>query len=215
HALGVGLGRVVAAADRGPRLLGLDELLQLVERDVEQIAQPLQLEQALDVVVVVDALRALAPLPAGEEADFLVVADRPRRRADALRDLADPDHAYATSRTCAGRSIDTPAPSSEMPASTHSARCMLAMNGSSWAVERPDVSPEKISNSTGLGTAAVTIASTKAIEITAPVFCSITRAPAAIPRRWVGTTPIIAAVFGLLNMPEPVPTSASQSALQT
>ena len=60
-------------------------------------------------------------------------------------------------------------------------------------------------NSTCLGTAAVTIASTNAIEITAPVFCSIVRAPAAMPRRCGGTAPIIAAVFGQLNMPEPMP----------
>ena len=70
-------------------------------------------------------------------------------------------------------------------------------------------------NSTSFGTAAVMIAITNAIEITAPVFCSITRAPAAMPRRCTGTAPIIAAVFGLLNMPEPMPTSSSQSALHT
>ena len=63
-------------------------------------------------------------------------------------------------------------------------------------------------NSTSFGTAAVTIASTKAIEITAPVFCSIIRAPAAMPRRSAGTVPIIAAVLGELNMPEPMPTSS-------
>ena len=59
----------------------------------------------------------------------------------------------------------------------------------------------------------MTIASTNAIESTAPVFCSIVRAPAATPRRWGGTVPIIAAVFGELNMPEPMPTSASHSEL--
>ena len=61
--------------------------------------------------------------------------------------------------------------------------------------------------------AAVMIASTNAIEITAPVFCSIVRAPPAIPRRCGGTVPIIAAVFGLLNMPEPIPTMPSHSTL--
>ena len=45
------------------------------------------------------------------------------------------------------------------------------------------VTPEKILNSVSLGTDEVTMASTKAIEMTAPVFCSIVRAPAAIPRR--------------------------------
>ena len=57
------------------------------------------------------------------------------------------------------------------------------------------------------------IASTKAIEMTAPVFCSIVRAPPAMPRRRAGTVPIMAAVFGLLNMPEPIPTIPSQSTL--
>ena len=57
------------------------------------------------------------------------------------------------------------------------------------------------------------MASTKAIESTAPVFCSIIRAPAATPRRLAGTVPIIAAVLGELNMPEPMPTSPSQTAL--
>src|SRR4051812_11770642 len=89
---------------------------------------------------------------------------------------------------------------------------MLWMKGWSCAVERPDATPEKIANRTCLGTAAVTIASTNAIEIPAPVFCSIVRAPAAIPRRLAGTAPIIAAVFGELNIPEPIPTRPSHSA---
>ena len=90
---------------------------------------------------------------------------------------------------------------------------MLAMKGSSCASDSPLATPEKIWNSTFFGTAAVMIASTNAIEITAPVFCSIVRAPPAMPRRCGGTVPIIAAVFGLLNMPEPMPTSPSQSTL--
>ena len=61
------------------------------------------------------------------------------------------------------------------------------------------------------GTAEVTIASTKAIESTAPVFCRSVLAPAATPRRLAGTTPIIAAVFGLLNIPEPTPTTAARA----
>jgi hypothetical protein len=87
---------------------------------------------------------------------------------------------------------------------------MLSMKGLSWALVRPEARPEKIWKRTSFGTAAVMIASTKAIEITAPVFCSIVRAPAAIPRRSVGTVPIIAAVLGELNMPEPIPTRSSQ-----
>src|SRR3954466_15676593 len=104
-------------------------------------------------------------------------------------------------------------PTSEVAASTHSAVCMLWMNGSSRAVERPLATPEKMASSTSLGTAEVTIAITKAIEMTAPVFCSMVRAPAAMPRRQAGTVPIIAAVLGELNMPEPMPTSASHSVL--
>ena len=66
---------------------------------------------------------------------------------------------------------------------------------------------------TSFGTPAVTTAITKAIESTAPVFWSIIRAPAAIPRRFGGTVPIIAAVLGELNIPEPIPTSPSQRAV--
>ena len=60
---------------------------------------------------------------------------------------------------------------------------MLAMNGASFCSERPLVRPEKTANSVAFGTAEVTIASTKAIDSTAPVFCTSVLAPAAIPRR--------------------------------
>ncbi len=73
--------------------------------------------------------------------------------------------------------------------------------------------PEKIANSVALGIEDVMMAMTKAIERTAPVFCNSVRAPAATPRRRAGTTPIMAAVLGLLNIPEPTPTIASHSAL--
>ena len=49
---------------------------------------------------------------------------------------------------------------------------MLWMKGSSLASQRPLARPEKTANSVGLGIAEVTIASTKAIESTAPVFWS-------------------------------------------
>ena len=90
---------------------------------------------------------------------------------------------------------------------------MLAMKGASLASDSPCARPEKICSSVDRGTAAVTIASTNAIEITAPVFWSMVRAPAAMPRRWAGTAPIIAAVLGLLNSPEPIPTTSSHSEL--
>jgi hypothetical protein len=73
--------------------------------------------------------------------------------------------------------------------------------------------PEKTANRVVRGTAEVTIASTKAIDRTAPVFCSSVLAPAATPRLCAGTVPIIAAVFGLLNIPEPTPTISSHRPL--
>ena len=69
----------------------LDQLLQLLERDAEQVLQPQQLGEALDVGLGVGAVGAgLAAAGGGEQADLLVVADRPRRRPGQLRDLADP-----------------------------------------------------------------------------------------------------------------------------
>ena len=90
---------------------------------------------------------------------------------------------------------------------------MLAMKGSSLCTERPRARPENTANRVDFGTAEVTIASTKAIESTAPVFCSSILAPAATPRRCGGTVPIIADVLGLLNIPEPTPTMKSHSPL--
>ena len=75
------------------------------------------------------------------------------------------------------------------------------------------MTPEKMLSRTSLGTAAVTIASTKAIEITAPVFWSIVRARRRSRAGSAGTVPIIAAVFGELNIPEPTPTRNSHSEL--
>ncbi len=101
---------------------------------------------------------------------------------------------------------------SDTAASTHSAVCMFAMKGSSCAEVRPLASPEKILKSTGCGTAAVITAITKAIDMHgAGVLEHHSRARGdAAP---VGRNgPIIAAVFGLLNMPEPMPTTASQNA---
>src|SRR5581483_3537616 len=48
-------------AYRDTRLFRFDELLQLVERDVEEVAQPHELAEPLDVAVVVGAVLALAP----------------------------------------------------------------------------------------------------------------------------------------------------------
>ncbi len=62
-----------------------------------------------------------------------------------------------------------------------------------------------------MGTAAVTMASTKAMEMTAPELVIRVRAPAATPRRCGDTAPIIADVFGELKNPEPTPTAKSHS----
>src|SRR6202040_3393184 len=97
--------------------------------------------QALDVPLAVDAVAAGLALDAGrEQPDLLVVADRARRGAHHLGDLADPQarmrgraraHGAASAGSCAGRRSDTPAPASETAARTHSAVCMLWMNGAS------------------------------------------------------------------------------------
>ena len=82
---------VPLAAQGGAGVLGLDQLLQLLQRDAEQVLQPQQLGEALDVGLGVGAVGAgLAAAGGREEADLLVVADRPRRRPGQLRDLADP-----------------------------------------------------------------------------------------------------------------------------
>ena len=157
------------------------------------------------------ALRAVARRP--EQADLLVVADRPRGRAGQLGDLADPqrlgcgrssrspavrrlrrrlppagdarrlDHGPSRPSRCDGRAAADRAPRSETPARHHSAVCMLTMNGVSCAFEMWSARPEKTANRTLLGTDEVTTASTNAIEITAPVFWTRIRAPAAMPRR--------------------------------
>src|SRR4051812_23575537 len=107
----------------------------------------------------------LAILGVREQPDLLVVADRSGRRADGLRDLADPHDrtgSASRTRTCAGRISETPAPASETAASTHSAVCMLWMNGASCWSESPFARPEKILNRTSLGIEAATIAITNA-----------------------------------------------------
>src|SRR5919197_1702574 len=213
------LGQVLRRPELPPELragrLGRHQLAELVEAEIEQVPQPPDLAQPLDVRVrVAPALALLAILRGGEQSDLLVVANRARRGPGQLRQLAYAEAAIPhVRRRWAGRMSETSAPRADTHARHHSATCMFWMNGSSLPAASPLASPEKILNSTAFGTAAVTTASTNAIEITAPVFWSITRAPAATPRRALGTTPIMAAVFGLLNMPEPTPTTNSHSPL--
>src|SRR5205085_4458329 len=117
------------------------------------------------------AVAAGLALAAAEQADLLVVADRARGGAEPLRHLADAQrgggrHAATASASrsfaVVGRSSDTNAPTTDVAASTHSAVCMLWMNGSSRADDSPVVTPEKIASRTDFGTAAVTIAITNA-----------------------------------------------------
>ena len=218
---------------RGP--LGRRELAELLERDAEQRLEPQHLAEALDVGVVVEAVGAgLARGPSAQQADLLVVADRARggaraagrpRRCAALARLIRRAQRRALCRAAGLARSDSSgswrgrrrrhARADQRGRGEHPERDVHVVDErvELRLREAAPVTPEKISNRTSFGTAAVTIASTNAIEITAPVFCSIVRAPAAIPRRSAGTVPIIAAVFGELNMPEPMPTRSSQSAL--
>ena len=111
-----------------------------------------------------------------------------RRRALPLAARRAPSSGSSRAGVCTwlGRSRHTNTPTSETAASTHRAVCMLAMNGASFCADSPLARPENTANSVALGTAEVMIASTNAIDSTAPVFCSSVRAPAAMPRRWAG-----------------------------
>src|SRR3954469_3900503 len=135
QALALGrLGRAaVPLADEGPRLLGLDEPAELVEREVEQLLELEDLAQPLDVGLGVAAVLAVgALLGARQQGDLLVVAHGSHGGLGALGPLADahgPVAHAASSRTCAGRRRQTTAPTTEVAASTHSAVCMFEMNG--------------------------------------------------------------------------------------
>ena len=103
-------------------------------------------------------------------------------------------------------------PTTETPQRIHSARCRLERNGLICVLEIRAPRPLKTVSRTDLGTLIVTTAITRAIDSTAPVFWTRTRAPEAIPRRCGATVPIIAAVLGELNMPEPMPTMSMKTA---
>src|SRR5262249_30425358 len=78
------------APQRGPCLLRLRQLHELLEREPEQVAQSDQLLEPDDVRLLVEPVGALGPLGLlAEQAALLVVTDRPGRHADALGDLAD------------------------------------------------------------------------------------------------------------------------------
>src|ERR1700684_1808167 len=163
-------------------ILGGEQVLELVECHAEQLLQAYDLAQALDLGLRVEPMSTRGTLGrTGEQADLLVVANRAGSGACKLGDIADAQvgwcaHARApacntgsvSTATWAGRSMHTNAPTTEVATSTHKATCMLEMNGSSALVDRPLVTPEKTANKVAFGTAAVTIARTKAIGSTAP-----------------------------------------------
>src|SRR5881398_518567 len=136
------LGAREFLADRPPRILRSDQLAQLVEAHAEEILEAQDLADALGVGLRVLAVRARAPFARLEQADLLVVADRPRRCAHRARDVADAHQWFlraggaTQSAPCAttaaargacerGRSSDTTAPTTDVSASTASATCML------------------------------------------------------------------------------------------
>src|SRR5439155_12744506 len=82
---------VPLAAKRGAGVLGLDQLAKLLERQAEQLLEPQQLLEPLDVGFRVEAVRTRLAAGGGEQADLLVVADRPGCSAGAPGDPADPD----------------------------------------------------------------------------------------------------------------------------
>jgi transposase InsO family protein len=96
-----------ATSQRGPRLLRLGELDELLERQAEQVAQADQLLEAADVRLGIRPVRTLVASAArAEQPELLVVTDRARRDADALRHFTDPergvDRAHAAASTSNG-----------------------------------------------------------------------------------------------------------------
>src|SRR5205807_6158432 len=74
------------------RIFGFDQLLELVERQPEQLLQAQDLLEPLDIRLVVEAMLAAAPLVASrQQPDLLVIPHGARRRPHALGNLADPE----------------------------------------------------------------------------------------------------------------------------
>src|SRR5438270_191457 len=79
-----------AAAQLGPRRLGLEQRRELLEREPEQVTQAHDLPHPIDVGLRKAAvLTLLAPAPPRQQADLLVVADRPWRGPGQPGHLAD------------------------------------------------------------------------------------------------------------------------------
>src|SRR5262249_33836425 len=109
----VGRALLPLAAQRGTSLLRLGQLDELLKRQPEQVAQPDQLLQPDDIGLAVEPVRALLALRlASEQAALLVVADRPRRHADAIGDLADAERALAHAASASSSVSGSTAPAS-------------------------------------------------------------------------------------------------------
>ena len=172
--------RVLGLAELAPDLsagrLGLEQLRQLLEREPQQVAEPDDLARSARRPPACRAVLARSrSARARQQADLLVVADRARRRAGQLGDLADPQRArwrYSSPglrsprgrprrldrgraellhrlRAC-GRATATTRRGSRRAARHHSAVCMLEMNGASCSSRDAVASPEKILNRTCL-----------------------------------------------------------------
>ena len=75
----------------GAGLLVLEQLADLREREAGVVAQPADEPEPLEVLGVVQAIVALGAGGGCEEAELLVVADRPRREPGLGGDLLDPE----------------------------------------------------------------------------------------------------------------------------
>ena len=100
-----GVCPLVAQALAG--FFGLGERDDFLEGKAEEVAEPEHLLEPDDVGLAVEALCALGVLDAGcEQSELLVVADRPRRDSDLLRNLADPEGSILRLRGHAASSTD-------------------------------------------------------------------------------------------------------------
>src|SRR5664280_1068287 len=100
------VGRAETIAQKRAGLLRLEQILQLLQRQPEQVAQAQQLAQTQDVRVVVGSVLPLrVPGRSRQEAALLVVADRARAGADEPGQLA-----YAVALLVRGRAHGTDQP---------------------------------------------------------------------------------------------------------
>src|SRR5205823_12071118 len=87
---GVG-GLAEPGAIAGSGSLILEQLADFREAEARVVTTALDEPQPLDVVRVEEAVVAARPTGRLEEAELLVVADRPRRQPEHRRDLLDPE----------------------------------------------------------------------------------------------------------------------------